>query len=137
MAPSAGRGGGSGQRDTLSDFFDFSKPWVRKERVLPNAPRLVEVDPLSVPPPATSEEEEAAETEEQWQKYQVLSISVGLQSLMLFPFAEDCVAAADGAKPGLLPRCKHSWWSHQLHERRRVRHLCRNTQYQPAQVELV
>ena len=74
MAPSAGKGGG--QRDDLSDFFDFSKPWVRKERVVPSAPRQVEVDPLSVPPPATSEEEEAAETEAEWQKYQVLTIPV-------------------------------------------------------------
>ena len=116
MAPSAGRGGGGGQRDTLSDFFDFSKPWVRKERVLPSAPRLVEVDPLSVPPPATSEEEEAAETEEQWQKYQVLLISVGFQSLIHCSLAEDCFAAVNGARPGLLPWCKHSWWSDQLHE---------------------
>ena len=69
MAPSAGRGGG-GQRDDLADFFDFSKPWVRKERVLPSALREVEIDPLSVPPPATSEEEETAETEAEWQKYQ-------------------------------------------------------------------
>ena len=74
MAPSAGKGGG--QRDDLSDFFDFSKPWVRKERVVPSAPRQVEVDPLSVPPPATSEEEEAAETEAEWQKYQVLTILI-------------------------------------------------------------
>ena len=117
MAPSAGRGGGGGgQRDNLADFFDFSKPWVRKERVLPSAPRLVEVDPLSIPPPATSEEEEAAETEAQWQKYQVLGIPVGLQSLIHSLFVEDSVAAADGGKPGLLPRRKHSWWFDQLHE---------------------
>ena len=77
MAPSAGKGGV--QRDDLSDFFDFSKPWVRKERIVPSAPRQVEVDPLSVPPPATSEEEEAAETEAEWQKYQVLAIHLGLQ----------------------------------------------------------
>ena len=74
MAPTAGKGGG--QRDDLSDFFDFSKPWVRKERVVPSAPRQVEVDPLSVPPPATSEEEEAAETEAEWEKYQVLTILI-------------------------------------------------------------
>ena len=74
MAPSAGKGGG--QRDDLSDFFDFSKPWVRKERIVPSAPRQVEVDPLSVPPPATSEEEEAAETEAEWQKSQVLTILI-------------------------------------------------------------
>ena len=89
MAPSAGgsgRGGGGGQRDTLSDFFDFSKPWVRKERVLPSAPRQVEVDPLSVPPPATSEEEEAADTEARWQKYQVLTIEFHLQLLTICPF---------------------------------------------------
>ena len=80
MAPSAGgRGGGGGQRDTLSDFFDFSKPWVRKERVLPSAPRVVEVDPLSVPPPATSEEEEAADTEAWWQNYQVLTIQFSIK----------------------------------------------------------
>ena len=81
MAPSAGdrEGGGGGQRDTLSDFFDFSKPWVRKERVLPSAPRVVEVDPLSVPPPATSEEEEAADTEAWWQNYQVLTIQLSIK----------------------------------------------------------
>ena len=121
MAPSTGRGGG-GQRDTLSDFFDFSKPWVRSERVLPSAPRQVEVDPLSVPPPATSEEEEAAQTEAQWQKYQVLPIPVGLL-LKNVPSPEDCVAAADGAKPSLLPWWKHIWWCDQLHEWRRVGHL--------------
>ena len=66
-----GGGGGGGDGDNLADFFDFSKPWVRRERMVPSAPRMVEVDPLSIPPPATSEEEKAAETEAQWQKYQV------------------------------------------------------------------
>ena len=65
------KGGGGGGGDNLADFFDFSKPWVRRERMVPSAPRMVEVDPLSIPPPATSEEEKAAETEAQWQKYQV------------------------------------------------------------------
>ena len=64
-------GGGGGGGDNLADFFDFSKPWVRRERMAPSAPRMVEVDPLSIPPPATSEEEKAAETEAQWQKHQV------------------------------------------------------------------
>ena len=71
MAPSASRRGGDDQGDNLADFFDFSKPWVRKERVTLGASRMVEVDPLSLPPPATSEEEEASETEAQWQRYQV------------------------------------------------------------------
>ena len=122
MAPSAGRGGG-GQGDPLLDFFDFSKPWVRKERVLASAPRQVEVDPLSVPPPATSQEEEAAQTEVQWQNYQVFAIPSLLFYSTKLPPSEEGVAGADGAKPILLPWWKHIWWRDQLHEWRRVGHL--------------
>ena len=39
-----GGGGGGGDGDNLADFFDFSKPWVRRERMVPSAPRMVEVD---------------------------------------------------------------------------------------------
>ena len=123
MAPSAGRGGG-GHQDPLLDFFDFSKPWVRKERVLASAPRQVEVDPLSVPPPATSQEEEAAQTEVQWQNYQVFVIPLVLFYSTKLPSPEEGVAGADGAKPSLLPWWKHIWWRDQLHEWRRVGHLC-------------
>ena len=99
------KGGGGGGGDNLADFFDFSKPWVRRERMVPSAPRMVEVDPLSIPPPATSEEEKAAETEAQWQKYQVFFRSQQLRfkciascnavDACIASCSENCIEAAD------------------------------------------